>query len=186
MNRGRRRTVMWAAVVVVVATLSLATALVASGPFGLVVAADCLTAVGLLVLLAAVPRGAPGAGARRAPGGWAWLGRAMFWRRKAPSPAVDVSDFPAYAKISSDVGWAPVSRWHYDHGIRPLLSRLMQVALAEHHRVDATADPARAKRLVGDEVWPLIDPSRPPSFDSTAPGTDLRTLARIVDRLEQL
>jgi hypothetical protein len=177
---------MWATVVVVVAMLSLVTALVVSGPFGLVIAADCLTAVGLIVLLAAVPRGARETGVRRAPGARAWVSRAMFWRRGTPSSVVQAGDFPSYAKISSDVGWAPVSQWHYDHGVRPLLSRLMQSALAEHHRVDVATDPARARHLVGDDVWPLIDPSRPPSFDSTAPGTDLRTLARIVDRLEQL
>jgi hypothetical protein len=96
------------------------------------------------------------------------------------------SDFPAYAKISSDLGWAPVSQWHYDHGIRPLLTRLFESGLAERHRVDLTADPARARSVVGDDVWPLIDPSRPPSFDSRAPGPDLRTLTRIVDRLERL
>jgi hypothetical protein len=96
------------------------------------------------------------------------------------------SDFPAYAKISSDLSWAPVSQWHYDHGLRPLLSRLFESLLAERHRVDLTADPERARSLVGDDVWPLIDPAGPPSFDSRAPGTDLPTLTRIVDRLEQL
>jgi hypothetical protein len=67
-----------------------------------------------------------------------------------------------------------------------LLSRLFESVLAERHQVDLTADPERARSLVGDDVWPLIDPSRPPSFDSSAPGTDLRTLTRIVDRLERL
>jgi hypothetical protein len=177
---------MSATVVVVVAMLSLVTALVVSGPFGLVIAADCLTAVGLIVLLAAVPRGAPETGAQRAPATRAWLNRAMFWRRGILSPVVQAGDFPAYAKISSDVGWAPVSQWHYDHGVRPLLARLVQSILLDHHRVDAVADPARARRLVGDEIWPLVDPSRPPSFDTKAPGADLRTLARIVDRLEHL
>jgi hypothetical protein len=99
---------------------------------------------------------------------------------------VQAGDFPAYAKISSDLGWAPVSEWHYDHGIRPLFGRLLQSALMEHHRIDAAADPVRARRLVGDEIWPLVDPAKPPSFDSKAPGADLRTLARIVDKLEQL
>ena len=95
-------------------------------------------------------------------------------------------DFPAYAKISSDLGWAAVSRWHYYHGIRPLFGRLLESVLAERHRVDLARDPARARDLVGEDIWPLIDPSRPPSFDSKAPGADLRTLTRIVDRLEQL
>jgi len=102
------------------------------------------------------------------------------------APVVQPADFPTYAKISSDLGWAPVSQWHYDHGLRPLLARLAASALAEHHRVDMATNPARAASLIGEEIWPHIDPSRPASFDSKAPGADLPTLTRIVDRLEQL
>ena len=106
--------------------------------------------------------------------------------RRRPPAEVRSADFPAYAKISSDLGWAPVSQWHYDHGIRPLFGRLLESVLAERHRVDLARDPARARDLVGEDIWPLVDPSQPSSFDSKAPGADLRTLTRIVDRLEQL
>ncbi len=80
-----------------------------------------------------------------------------------------------------------MSQWHYDHGIRPLLgppgrSRCWRTTTG----LTLTADPERARHLVGDDIWPLVDPSRPPSFDSKAPGADLPTLTRIVDRLEQL
>jgi len=173
--------------VVIVAALTLATSYLVIGPFGLVIAADCLAALGLIIALTALPRTGRDLSARRPQGtqvdrSWwdRWLGR------PAQRPAVRTADFSTYAKISSDLGWAPVSQWHYDHGVRPLLARLMASALMEHHRVDATADPARARLLVGEEVWPFIDPSRPPSFDSKAPGVDLRTLTRIVDRLEKL
>jgi hypothetical protein len=187
MSRARRtmRAALWPAVVIAVAVLTLLTALTATGQFGLVIAADCLTALGLIVLVVRVPRGAPESVAGRAPA-WGWLRRAWFRRRPARQSVVQTSDFPTYTKISSDLSWAPVSEWHYDHGIRPLFGRLVVSALAEHHRVDAVADPERARHLVGDEIWPLVDPSRPPSFDSRSPGADLRTLARIVDRLEQI
>jgi len=180
------RTVARIAAVLVLMLLTLVTSLVVTGPFGLVVAAECLAGLGLLIALATVPRGTrelpAGRPASRRPGPrWAW-----FWRRRASAPPVQTADFPSYAKISSDLGWAPVSEWHYDHGVRPLLARLVTLALAEHHRVDVATDPARARQLVGDEIWPLVDPFRPPSLDSKAPGADLRTLARIVDRLEQL
>ena len=88
--------------------------------------------------------------------------------------------------LPSDLSWAPVSQWHYDHGIRPLLTRLAASALAEHHRVDLVATPARARSLVGEEIWPHVDPSRAASQDSKTPGADLGTLTRIVDQLEQL
>jgi hypothetical protein len=174
------------AVVTVAALAALAAAFTVSGPLGLVIAANCLAALALVIALAGTPGGVRerdvlrpvAAGARRA-----WH---RIWPQRAEPAEVRSSDFPAYAKISSDLGWAPVSRWHYDHGLRPLLSRLFESVLAERHRVDLTVDPERAQSLVGDDVWPLIDPSGPRSFDSKAPGTDLRTLTRIVDRLEQL
>jgi hypothetical protein len=171
--------------VVVVTVLTLATAFVVTGSFGLAVAAECLAAVALAVALVITPR-STGEQPRRRAGAHAWLARLRFWGRARPGSPVRVSDFPAYAKISSDLGWAPVSQWHYDHGLRPLLARLAASALAEHHRVDAATDPARARRLVGDDVWPHLDPSRPPSYDSKTRGADLRTLTHIVDRLEQL
>ena len=185
MTRAGFSSVRRAAAVTVAVLAALAVALVVSGPFGLVAAAECLAALVLVIALARTPggvreRGTPSAAA------WARMARDRIWPRRSPPAVARPDDFPAYAKISSDLGWAPVSRWHYDHGIRPLLGRLLESALAERHRVDLATDPARARSLVGGDIWPLIDPSRPPSFDSKAPGADLRTLTRIVDRLEQL
>ena len=174
-----------AAAVAATVLAALAVAFLVGGPFGLVVAAECLAALALVIALARTPGGVRERGTPLAAG-WARMARDRIWPRRGPPALVRPADFPAYAKISSDLGWAPVSQWHYDHGIRPLLGRLLESALAERHRVDLAADPAQARSLVGDDIWPLIDPSRPPSFDSKAPGADLRTLTRIVDRLEQL
>jgi hypothetical protein len=184
-KRAALATVARVALVAVAALLILGASLAVGGQFGLVVAADCLAGLALLMALAGTPGGMRERGVLLPAVTLARAVRYRIWPRQA-TPAVRSSDFPAYAKISSDLGWAPVSQWHYDHGIRPLLTRLFESGLAERHRVDLTADPARARSVVGDDVWPLIDPSRPPSFDSRAPGPDLRTLTRIVDRLERL
>jgi hypothetical protein len=188
MSRKRTGLTTWwrVAVVAVAASAALAAAFAASGQLGLVITADCLAALALLVALVGTPGGVRERGVLRPVAAWAQGAWQRIWRRGAAPAAVRPSDFPAYAKISSDLGWAPVSEWHYDHGLRPLLSRLFESVLAERHRVDLAADPDRAKSLVGDDIWPLIDPSRPRSFDSNAPGTDLPTLTRIVDRLERL
>jgi hypothetical protein len=173
------------AAVTLAALGALAAAFAVGGPFALAVAAESLAALALVITLAWIPGGSrehrtPQAAARTR------AARARLWPRHRPPAVVRAADFPSYAKISSDLGWAPVSAWHYDHGIRTLFGRLAESVLAERHRVDLTRDPARARDLVGEDIWPLIDPSRPPSFDSKAPGADLRTLTRIVDRLEQL
>ena len=182
---------------IVTAVVTLTGSLAVAGPLGLVVAADCLAAVCLLLALTGIPRRA-GSGRGRAPARpgmtlipneawWNWppvrwlTSRLAADRRREP---VRATEFPTFLKISSDLGWAPVSRWHYDHGTRPLLARLLEAALAEGQRVDATLDPARARRLAGDEVWRLVAPGQ--HHDSNAPGVDLRTLGQITDRLEQL
>jgi hypothetical protein len=185
MNRGNLTAVRRAAAVMLAALAALTAGLAVGGPFTLVITAECLAALALVVVLVRTPGGVRERGVPRAAAGAraAW---ARLRRRHRPPAEVRPGDFPAYAKISSDLGWAPVSQWHYDHGIRPLFGRLLESMLAERHRVDLARDPARARDLVGDDIWPLVDPSRPPSFDSKAPGADLRTLTRIVDRLEQL
>jgi hypothetical protein len=184
---GGRLAAAWRAAAVTLAALgALAAALAVSGPFGLAVAAESLAALALVILLAWTPGGVRQRRGPWAGPAWAWMTRGRIWPRRSRPAAVRAGDFPAYAKISSDLGWAPVSAWHYDHGIRRLFGRLASSALAERHRVDLAKDPARARDLVGADIWPLIDPARPPSFDSKAPGADLRTLTRIVDRLEQL
>jgi hypothetical protein len=185
-KRARLGTAWRVAVVTVAALAALAAAFAVSGQLGLVITADCLAALALLVALAGTPGGERERGVLRPVAAWAQDAWQRIRPRHAAPAAVRPSDFPSYAKISSDLGWAPVSKWHYDHGLRPLLSRLFESVLAEGHRVDLTADPERARSVVGDDIWPLIDPSVPPSIDSRAPGTDLRTLTRIVDRLEQL
>jgi hypothetical protein len=152
------------------AAAGLAACYLTGGARGLVIAATGLAVLALLVMRAAI---APAAGPRPA-------------RRKGKPPSVREADFPAYRKIASDVAWAGSSRRHYDHALRPLLRRLLGSLLAERHRLDLARHPNQARLLVGEDLWPLVDPSRPPSEDGDAPGVDLATLSRMVDRLEGL
>jgi len=183
-------TIMRNAGVVVAAVLACATVLVialgVSGPLGLVIAANCLAVLGLLAIAARTPPGPRPQPGTFFTGALSWLTRGWLPRGGRRPPPVQAADFPAYLKISSDLAWAPVSEWHYDHGVRPLLIRLLRARLAERHRLDPAADPRRARELVGDDIWPLVDPLRPVSLDSRAPGADVTALTRVVDRLEQL
>jgi hypothetical protein len=179
-------TMLRAAAVAGAVAAALGAGLAVAGPFGLAVAAESAAALALVIALAWTPGGAHERRALRPGTAWAWATRGRHWRRRLPEGTAAAGDFPVFAKISSDLVWAPVSQWHYDHGIRPLLIRLLGSALAERHRVDLRAEPARARQLAGEDIWPLVDPARPPSFDSKSPGPDLRALARVVDRLERL
>lgn len=157
-----------------------------AGPRGLVIASDALAGAALLALLTHTPHGSPGQPGQSFAAALSKITGGRFPPGARPQPPVQASEFPSFLKIGSDLGWAPVSRWHYDHGTRPLLSRVLQTALAERHQLDITSDREQARQLVGDDVWPLLDPASPPSPDSRTPGVDLPTLTRIIDRLERL
>jgi hypothetical protein len=95
-------------------------------------------------------------------------------------------EFAAYRHIEAALGQAQVSPRHFGHTARPLLQRLLAALLADRRGVDMASDPGAAREAVGDELWPLLDPARPASEDSRQPGVSEQTIARIVDRLEDL
>ena len=85
----------------------------------------------------------------------------------------------------------------YELHLRPLLQRLYSVRLADRHGVSMETQPERAAALIGPELWPWIDPSRPrlsqdalgrplsrdPKLGPAVPDPLINAL---VDRLEQL
>ncbi|MFF2195311.1 hypothetical protein [Streptomyces sp. NPDC058157] len=66
--------------------------------------------------------------------------------------------------------------------MRPQLQRLFAARLAERHGVAMYRDAERARALVGDGLWPWIDPGAPPPRP-TLPEPVLRSL---LDRLDSL
>jgi hypothetical protein len=155
-----------------VAAVLLAEGYLAAGPAGFVVAGTVLALVAIVFARAAMPRGEeppPSAAAKD--------------RRTGEGSE---TDFPAYRKITSDLSWAVASPRHYDHGLRLRLARLLDARLAQWYGLDAAAQPERASELLGAELWPLLDTSRPPSNDSRGPGVSMATVDRIVTRLEEL
>lgn len=148
----------------------LAAAYAVAGPEGLAALGTVLAAAALLAARVAIT---PAAAQRSA-------------RRHFAASAVRAADFPAYQKIEYALGWAGASRRYYDRITRPMLSRLLGAVLAEQRRLDITQHLEEACRLVGADLWPLIDPSAPQSDDSDVPGPDRAALRRVVDCLEQL
>jgi hypothetical protein len=82
----------------------------------------------------------------------------------------------------------------YQSDLRPVLEHLLAARLAENHGINLYTEPAAARqafcRTRGDEaLWRLVDPEQRPSTaerDRQRHGIPRRTLARLVNRLEQL
>lgn len=149
---------------------------------GLALAGTVLAIVGITTARTAVPSSRNAVGWNSAQKSRA---RAEAERRQA-EVAASQAHFPTFLEISSDVTWATVSQRHFDHGIRQRLARLLDTKLAERHGMTIASQPARARELAGEDLWPLIDPARPLSEDSNAPGISLAKLTRIITRLEEM
>jgi hypothetical protein len=85
---------------------------------------------------------------------------------------------------------ATVSMASFEHELRPTLQHLLAARLAERYGISLYADPDAARRLLlprarDQDLWPWLDPRRPPT-PGQGRGVPARTLAAIIDRLEQL
>ena len=153
---------------------------VGAAVFVVVVAVGAFGAAGLLVSVSLVAVSVAAVALTRIPAA------PVVHRRSRPAPPVADAPFRSYRAVAEALSWADVSPRHYDLVTRPLLVQLLASRLADRHRVDLATDPGAARRLVGEEVWPWLDPGREVARRGQPPGVDLATLTRIVDRLEQL
>lgn len=103
-------------------------------------------------------------------------------------PQAPPSEWPSLDHVASELAWAHTSQRHYDLGARKLLQRAAAARLDQRAGVDlwASRDRPRAEQLIGTDLWPLIDPHRPPSRDSRSPGLRGRQIDALLDRLESL
>jgi hypothetical protein len=155
------------ALLVVAAVIAVLVAYGTAGLAGLVVSLSTVAVFGLLVAAGGMPGGEPHVRPRRR------------------LPSFD-EPYPTFQRVSEQLSWSQVSPRHYDLMTRPLLVRLLASRLAEHHGVDLALAPDAARRLVGEDLWWWLDPTRPAQSSSQPPGIDLRVLTRIVERLEAL
>lgn len=139
---------------------------------GLLLSLSALAVVALLVLALATPAAPPRRRGGRRP------------RRTQRSPLDE--PYPSYQLVTQALSWSQVSPRHYDLVTRPLLVRVLASRLAERHGVDLHRSPDQARRIVGEQLWWWLDPSRAAAGSSQPPGVPVATLDRLVQRLEQL
>lgn len=101
-------------------------------------------------------------------------------RRRPRVPEPDGRErFPSYDRVFSAVLGARQSARVVDLQLRPVLAHLVAA------KVDQLGEP-RVRAVLGEEVWWLVDPSRPARSDSRQGGLDTGALTRVVERLEAL
>lgn len=158
----------WLVPAVLAAGFGVVVCAVLAGRSGAIIAAGLVAAVPLLAVLAALGRPEP--------------------RSRSSESETDPDGWQSFRQISAELGWATVSRRHFDTRPRQMLQRVAAAALEDRAGVDFhdPRDRDRAIALIGPDLWPLLDPQRPASSDSHAPGLDPRTVDRLLTRLESL
>ncbi|HEU0129642.1 MAG TPA: hypothetical protein VFQ85_01460 [Mycobacteriales bacterium] len=86
------------------------------------------------------------------------------------------------ARLDASLARATESPEQFAHATRPMLRRLATERLLTRHGVDVTADPAGARRLMGEELWEIY--STPADRRGAPP--DAARLRLLVERLERL
>ena len=170
---------------VIIAAIFAAVAAVAgyavAGWPGLAVVATVTAALTLLVLRGLTPRPAPES------------------TRKAADTDVAVRSITGFSQRRFVVASGISSRAFYEADLRPALEHLLAARLAERHGLNLYTEPEAARRAFvrsaqDEALWPWIDPASPrgatpvsaEAILSGPRGIPRRTLARLIDRLENL
>ena len=107
-------------------------------------------------------------------------------RRQQPSPRARDHKMPLRLRQIADVlRESEQSEVGVDRSLRPLLVPIVAARLGRRG-VDMALAPRRAQELLGDVLWEIVRPDRPPAAYRVGrglPGEDLRTA---IERLEQL
>ena len=75
------------------------------------------------------------------------------------------------------------SAFDVHYRLRPALVELAAGLLSSRRGIELETDPARARAVLGDDVWELVRPDRPQPTERDAAGIDPASLDRVVEAL---
>jgi len=104
---------------------------------------------------------------------------ALRRKRLAPATLREIERIELAISLSTGSGLDPNSQ------LRLLLRQLAAQRLSAHHNVDLESDPARAKILVGDQLWAAIT-GESRSVNPKAVGVPMEELRQAVNELESI
>ena len=89
-------------------------------------------------------------------------------------------------KIEREVALGAATAFDLHYRLRPSLRGIARELLAARRGIDLEANPAAARRELGDEAWEIVRPDREPPTVRFGAGLDLGSLRTVVAALERL
>jgi hypothetical protein len=93
---------------------------------------------------------------------------------------------PSLGRVENEVVLGVASATDLHFRLVPRLRAVATGLLAARRGVSLTADPERARALLGDDAWSLVRPDRPAPHDRLAAGIPVPDLERALDALERV
>lgn len=93
---------------------------------------------------------------------------------------------PELEKIEREVALAISSAFYLHFRLRPILREIARHRLSARRGLELDAGAAETRALLGEELWELARPDRPPPDDRLGPGLPLSRLRAAVDALERI
>lgn len=107
-------------------------------------------------------------------------------RRQQPPPRARDHRMPLRLRqIADDLRESEQSEFGVDWSLRPLLVPIVAARLGRRG-IDMALAPRRAQELLGDRLWEIVRPDRPPAANRVGRGLASDDLREAIERLEQL
>lgn len=93
---------------------------------------------------------------------------------------------PELERIEREVTLGLATAFDLHYRLRPTLRRIASELLRARRGIDLDANPAAARRALGEETWELVRANREPPVERFGRGLDLASLRSVVVSLEAL
>jgi hypothetical protein len=98
----------------------------------------------------------------------------------------ETARLPELARLEREVTLATASAFDLHYRLRPILREIAGGLLFTRRGIDLDQQADRARAVLGEEAWRLVQPDRPPPGDRHGPGLPPAELARVIERLEAI
>ena len=106
--------------------------------------------------------------------------------RQQPPPRAREDEMPLRLRqIVNDLRESEQSEFGIDRSLRPLLAPIVAARLGRRG-IDMALAPRRAQELLGDRLWEIVRPDRPPIASRVSRGLAGDDLREAIERLEQM
>jgi hypothetical protein len=93
---------------------------------------------------------------------------------------------PDLIRLEERLALAATTAFDVHFRLRPVVHDVAAQRLWAKHAVDLEHEPERARSLLGEDVWELARPNRPPPAEPFAPGLGVRGIEAVVAELERV